>query len=294
MINRREFAKAVLAISGGALLGAPQAFSAQSDEALSSALEKIEKERGGRLGMAFVDTQTGKSASYRAEERFPMCSTFKLLAAAAVLSRVDGGQDRLDRRLHFDAADVVANSPVTKNKSGPEGMTLAEICQAAMTFSDNTAGNLMLATLGGPKGLTAYARFLGDTVTRLDRIEPELNEALPDDPRDTTSPAAMLSNIRMLTAGNILRPASREQLIAWLIGNKTGDARLRAGLPRDWRVGDKTGTGERGTANDVAAIWSSPDRAPMFITVYLTGDASDSKHQSATIASVASAIAALS
>src|SRR4029079_11579520 len=154
----------------------------------------------------------GERIGHRADERFPMCSTFKLVAAAAILARVDAERERLDRRIRFEAGDVVVNSPITKDRHGGDGMSLAELCEAAMTASDNTAGNLLLANLGGPAGVTAFARSLGDQTTRLDRIEPALNEALPDDPRDTTSPAAMLGNIRSLVLGDALSLSSRRQL----------------------------------------------------------------------------------
>ena len=166
-------------------------------------------------------------------------------------------------------------------------MSLAEICEAAITLSDNTAGNLLLANLGGPEGLTAYARSLGDTVTRLDRNEPDLNEAIPADVRDTTSALAMLSDLRALITGNALASASRERLVDWLVANKTGDARLRAGFPREWRVGDKTGSGERGTTNDVAVVWPSANRSPLFVSVYLTGSSPEADHRNATLAKVA-------
>lgn len=258
---------------------------------LSGALARIEAESGGRLGVAVLDTASGARAGHRSDERFPMCSTFKLLAAAAVLARVDAGRERLDRRIRFKPEDVVVYSPVTKERAGGDGMTLDAICEAAMGVSDNTAGNLMLDVLGGPAGLTAYARSLGDPVSRLDRIEPELNEALPDDPRDTTTPAAMLANLRALVLGEALQPSSRERLTGWLIGNKTGDTRLRAGLPRDWRVGDKTGAGERGTNNDVGVLWP-PTRAPVIVTVYLTGTPAPADRRNATIAAVGGAVAA--
>ncbi|HVE08858.1 MAG TPA: class A beta-lactamase [Paraburkholderia sp.] len=294
MKNRREFAKGLLAVSVACVIGPSKAYADDNDarsDTLSAALARIEKDRGGRLGVAVVDTQTGTSAGYRSQQRFPMCSTFKLLAAAAVLRRVDDGTERLERRIRFAASEVVVNSPVTKAKAGPDGMTLAEICEAAITYSDNTAGNLLLASIGGPQQLTAFARSLGDKVTRLDRIEPDLNEALPNDPRDTTTPAAMLSNLRTLVTGSPLQAASRDRLIAWLLDNQTGAARLRAGLPREWRVGDKTGAGEHGTTNDVAVLWPSPSHAPVFVSVYLTGDPSDGKHASATVAAVGTAIA---
>jgi beta-lactamase class A len=146
-------------------------------------------------------------------------------------------------------------------------MALGAICEAAMTLSDNTAANLMLESFGGPAQLTAYARSLGDGVTRLDRTETTLNEARPGDDRDTTSPAAMLENLRNLVLGNALSRLSRDQLTNWLLANKTGDKRLRAGLPGDWRVGDKTGTGDNGAANDIAVIWP-PDRGPIIVTAY--------------------------
>jgi beta-lactamase class A len=220
-----------------------------------------------------------------------MCSTFKLLAAAAVLKRVEKGEETLDRRVKIAASDIVVNSAVTKDRVGGEGMTMAELCQAAMTFSDNTAGNLILASLGGPQALTAYARSLGDAVTRLDRIEPDLNEALADDVRDTTSPTAMLKNIEALVLGNALAEQSRQQLTGWLLGNKTGDTRLRAGLPAEWRVGDKTGSGEHGTTNDVGVAWP-PGSAPLLVAIYLTGTMANGDQRNRIIASVGRAIAA--
>ena len=242
-------------------------------------------------GLDILDTVTGARTSHRADESFPMCSTFKLLAAAAILSRVDAGRERLDRRIRFEASEVVVNSAVTKDRVGGPGMSLAEICEAAMIVSDNTAGNLLLAALGGPAGLTAYARSLGDTVTRLDRIEPDLNEATPGDPRDTTTPAAMLSNLRTLVLGTVLSGKSREQLTAWLLGNKTGGTRLRAGLPDGWRVGDKTGTGENGTTNDVGLVWP-PERAPIIVSIYLTQTSATGEQRNATLAAVGRAVAA--
>ena len=213
-----------------------------------------------------------------------------MLAAAAILKRVDEAQDSLDRRVTFEAADVVVGSPVTSQRIGGQGMTMAEICEAAITRSDNTAGNLMLAAIGGPAGLTQFARVIGDPVTRLDRVEPDLNESIADDPRDTTTPLAMLGNLRTLIAGPALSDASRAQLIAWLVANKTGDARLRAGFPRDWRIGDKTGTGENGSANDIAVIWP-PGQDPVFVAAYLTGTAASLDARNAVFASVAQRIA---
>ncbi|HET7889645.1 MAG TPA: class A beta-lactamase [Bradyrhizobium sp.] len=295
MVKRREFLYGLGVAIGGSMLLGPN-LSAHADAGWSDRLvqkfAELEKERGGRLGVAVTDTLSGNSAAHRGDERFPMCSTFKALAVAALLARVDAGKEQIDRRVRFEAKDIVANSPVSKNHVGSEGMSLADVCEAAITFSDNTAGNLLLANLGGPEGLTAYARSLGDTVTRLDRNEPDLNEALSGDPRDTTSPAAMLSDFRALVSGNALMPASRDRLIGWLVGNKTGDARLRAGFPRDWRIGDKTGSGEKGTTNDVAVVWPAANRPPLFVAVYLTESSPEAEHRNATLAAVARLVAA--
>ncbi|HEX4766393.1 MAG TPA: class A beta-lactamase [Lichenihabitans sp.] len=258
---------------------------------LAAALAQIEAAAGGRLGVALLDTSTGFRAGHRAAERFPICSTFKVLASGAILARVDAGQEQVSRRVRFTASDLVTSSPITKDRVGGDGMTLAELCAAAIDYSDNTAGNMLLRQIGGPAGLTAFARSLGDPVTRLDRIETALNEALPDDPRDTTAPDAMLADLQALTLGSALSPPSRNQLVAWLKANTTGGTRLRAGLPKDWQVGDKTGTGDQGTANDVAVIWP-PDRKPILITVYLTGATVSAAAQSAAIAAVGKAVAA--
>jgi beta-lactamase class A len=206
-----------------------------------------------------------------------------------VLARVDAGKEKLERRIRYDAKDLVTYSPVTEKRVAA-GMTLAELCDAAITLSDNTAGNLLLANLGGPQGLTAFMRTLGDQVTRLDRIETDLNEALPGDPRDTTTPAAMAADIRALLFGDALSETSRGQLRRWLVNNKTGDTRLRAGVPAGWIVGDKTGTGGHGSNNDVGVIWP-PGRAPIIVTAYLTESPGPAERRNAAIAAVASAVA---
>jgi beta-lactamase class A len=206
-----------------------------------------------------------------------------------VLKRVDGGQEKLDRRIVFSAKDIVANSPITEKHVGGDGMTLAEICEAAMTVSDNTGGNLILKSLGGPKGITDFARTLGDSMTRLDRFETELNEALPSDPRDTTTPLSMLGNLQKLVLGDALSAGSKDQLTKWLLANKTGDTRVRSGLPAGWRTGDKTGSGERGTTNDIGVLWP-PNGAPMVVTIYLTGTQAPAEKRNATLAAVGRAI----
>lgn len=290
MVTRRRFTQGLgigLASSAIAMRSAT-ARSAWSDR-LKQALSRIETESGGRLGVAVLNTETHEQVTHRGDERFPMCSTFKVLAAAALLARVDRGDESLSRRIRFEADAIVVNSPVTKDHVGGVGMTLSALCEAAMTMSDNTAGNMLLEAIGGPAGLTQYARSLGDRTTRLDRTEPDLNEALPGDLRDTTSPAAMAANLRQLIVSDVLSPSSREQLGLWLKHNKTGDTRLRAGLPGGWTAGDKTGAGERGTTNDVAVIWPS-EGAPLIVAAYLTGATTTAEQRNRTIADVGRAI----
>jgi beta-lactamase class A len=195
------------------------------------------------------------------------------MAVAAVLKRVDDGAEHLDRFIHYGEHDLLAYAPTTRAHLKDGGMTLAGLCEAAIELSDNGAANLILKSLGGPGGWTRYVRTLGDAVSRLDRIEPALNTSIPGDPRDTTTPAAMLADLQKAVLGDALSPASRQRLQSWLLGCKTGDARLRAGLPRAWRVGDKTGTwsGENAYAssNDIAVVWTPT--GPILISCYITG-----------------------
>jgi beta-lactamase class A len=242
------------------------AFAAADD--IDVRLAALERKTGGRLGVSVLDTETNVGFDYRETEQFPMLSTFKTLVVACVLARIDQNEDALERRIHFSKADLVTYSPATEKFAGGEGMPLSAICEAAITLSDNTAGNLLLAQVGGPKGLTAWLRSIGDTQTRLDRIEPGLNESLKGDPRDTTTPAAMRETITTLISGDVLSAASREHLLGWLVGNKTGDARLRAGLPKNGVVGEKTGTTDKGGACDVG-LFKPERRSPIFISAYI-------------------------
>lgn len=287
-MQRRAFLQGSLAagilLSTRPLRAATGASAATAGEPLER-LAALEKAHGGRLGVAILDTATGRRINHRGEERFPMCSTFKLLAVAAVLSRVDHGGLDLAQRIEFAKDDLVAYSPVTGKRTGAPGMTLAEVCEAAITLSDNTAGNLLLDRIGGPAGWTAFARELGDGISRLDRRETILNEAIPGDPRDTTTPAAMLRDLQAVLLGDALKPASKAQLIAWLEATKTGDKRLRAGFPKDWRVGDKTGTSDNAVFNDVAIAWP-PGRAPVLVTTYYAETPADGDTASAVIAEV--------
>lgn len=237
---------------------------------LPAAFARIEQREGGRLGVAVLDTGSGRAAEHRATERFPMASTFKMLLAGAVLARVDAGQERPDRRIRFGRADVVTYSPRTESEAGGEGMTIAAILDAMMELSDNTAANLLLATLGGPEGLTAFLRRVGDGVTRLDRIETALNEGRPGDPRDTTTPAAMLATMRALTLGDALSATSRARLVALMEANRVSGSLLRARLPQGWRVADRAGAGGFNTRGIAGLVWPAGGWAPLLVTAYLT------------------------
>lgn len=256
-------------------------------DALSDRVERAlaDLEGGdGRLGVAILDTATGRRFSRRADERFPMCSTFKLLAAAAVLQKVDRGAERLERQISFSKADLLEYAPVTQRRIGEGRMPVVDLCEAAVTVSDNTAANLLLASLGGPAVVTRFARTIGDRFTRLDRNEPTTNSSKPGDPRDTTTPSSMIGNLERLVLGDVLKPASRDRLTGWLIANTRGDDKIRAGVPKECRVGDKTGAGPNGTQNDVAIVWP-PDRKPFLIAAYLTATKRDEAARAAVMAS---------
>ena len=269
--NRRRFTAALAATTAFGLRPARAAAEAQKggDPAPVAPWPEIERDAGGRLGVAVLDTASGRLAGHRLDERFPMCSTFKWLAAAMVLARVDAGDERLDRRIPYGREVLLPHSPVTEKHAGRGGLTLGELCEATITVSDNAAANLILARFGGPASLTRYVRSLGDPHTRLDRTEPTLNEATPGDPRDTTTPAAMAGALQAALLGNALSPASREQLRAWMEATRTNLKRLRADLPEAWRLGSKTGTGARGSTNDVGIYWP-PGRPPIVVAAYLT------------------------
>jgi beta-lactamase class A len=258
---------------------------AQSDlGAVRSGLADLERAHGGRLGVCVLDVASARRVEYRADERYAMCSAYKLLAAAFALLRVDRGDESLDRRILYSKDRLVAYSPMTEKHVGG-GMTLGELCEAAVTLSDNTAGNLILDSLGGPARFTQLARALGDEATRLDRVEPDLNEATPGDPRDTTTPAAMADDLAKLVVGDALSAQSRDRLSAWMVANTTGDKRLRAGVPKGWRVGDKTGSGGHAETNDVAVFWP-PDRGPIVIAAFYAASAEPNDARDRVLAEV--------
>lgn len=257
----------------------------------ADSIAEIERRVGGRLGVAAIDTGTGQRIEYRQNERFPMCSTFKFIAVAATLRRVDDNVDRLERAVPYTEKDLLDYAPITKQHVGDGSMTLAALCAAAIEYSDNTAANLLLTSLGGPAGVTRYARSIKDAVTRLDRNEPTLNAALPGDERDTTSPLAMLSDMRTILLGDALSAMSRQRLTNWLIANTTGGTKLRAALPPTWRVGDKTGSGQRGATCDIAIMWP-PERDPILVTAYLTETGASPTERDAALRDVGRAVVA--
>lgn len=249
----------------------------------------IERKVGGKIGIAALDTGSGTTLRYRDEERFPMCSTFKMVLAGAVLARVDAGKEKLDRTIAYGKDALLEHAPTTSAHLQEGAMSVEALCEAAVVVSDNTAANLLLDTLGGPEGLTAFFRSLGDSVSRLDRNEPTLNTAIAGDPRDTTTPGAMVNTMKRLLTGDALSPPSRDKLLAWMIACDTGKDRLRAGLPREWRAGDKTGTGMNGATNDVAITWP-PGRPPLLLAVYALGSEAPRDQLNAAHAEVAAAV----
>jgi len=271
MIDRRQALMAISTLPAFSLASPAGAVAtARLTSGISRSIAALEARSRGRLGVAVLDTADGKTFAHRGDERFPMCSTFKLLLAGAVLSRVDRARERLDRRVPVRKGDPIGHAPFTAKRVGKTA-SVAELCRAMTVESDNGAANLMLAAVGGPAALTRFLRSVGDPATRLDRSEPELNTSIPGDPRDTTTPNAMLGTTEKLLLGAVLHESSRAQLTQWMIECQTGLTRLRAGLPHGWRAGDKTGTSDAsaGTYNDVAIFWP-PQRKPVLVASYLT------------------------
>lgn len=269
-ISRRQaIAGALLAVPAvSALTGGTAA--AAAGGALEKRLAELEARHDGRLGVAILNLATGARLGHRTDERFLMCSTFKALLSGHILARVDREEKALDRTIEIKKSDLVEWAPLVEKRVGSK-VSVAELCEATITLSDNAAANLLLASSGGPKAVTEFLRGFGDDVTRLDRTEPTLNyHETPDDERDTTTPVAMVETLRKLIFGDVLSPRSKAQLAAWLVMNKTGDTRLRAGFPADWMTGDKTGTNgdKAGNANDVAIGWS-PNRGAIIVSAFV-------------------------
>ncbi len=268
----------------------PAAYLAGAEAISDEALARIEKGIGGRLGMAAVNTGTGRRLAYRSAERFAMCSTFKFLLAACVLHKTEEKVEDLDRPISYGKKDLMEYAPVTREHVQEGSMTIGGLCAAAVEVSDNTAANLLLNVVGGPAGLTEFMRFLGNDVTRLDRTEPDLNDAVPGDPRDTTSPAAMLDSMEKLLTGKVLKEGNRDRLTGWLEHCTTGKNRLRAGIPADWRAGDKTGTGDHGAMGDLGIFWP-PGKPPILAVAYLAEEKASTEQREQAIAAVGRLIA---
>ena len=258
--------------------------SSAPEHAFAQKILALESKSGGRLGVAVI-TAEGQHL-YRQDERFAMCSTFKALLGAAVLARVDAKLETLDRPVTFNASDILEYAPIAKEQLPTGHMTIAELNAASIQYSDNTAANLLLQSIGGPASLTKFLRLIGDKTTRLDRNEPSLNSNIAGDPRDTSTPLAMAETWQKLLMQDYLSLASKEQLKTWLFGNTTGDTRIKAGLDKSWLVGDKTGTCANGANNDVAIVF--PRQAqPFIISVFYTGSTASSDQRNAVIAEVA-------
>jgi len=254
-------------------------------------IDALEKDFGGRIGVFAINTENGTTFGHRAGERFAVCSTFKVFAVSAILTRSATEPGLLDQRVLYQKADLVTYSPITEKHAG-EGMTVAELCAAALQYSDNTAANLLIKMAGGPEGVTAFARTTGNTAFRLDRWETELNTAIPGDPRDTATPESMALSLQKLFLGDALPgQPQRDRLRDWLGGNTTGAARIKAGIPADWKIGDKTGSGDYGTANDLAILWP-PGKKPVILAIYTARPAKDDKPDSEVVAATARIVAA--
>jgi beta-lactamase class A len=271
---------------------APSQVVSEGQAAARKELRALEVSFKGRIGAYALDTATGKTIVYRSGERFPLLSTFKAMVSAAALHKARTSDPGLmERVVHWTADDLKPNSPVTE-KHVKDGLTVAELCKAAITYSDNTAGNMVLKQIGGPAGLTRYFRTLKDPISRLDRWETELNDWSPKDKRDTTTPASVARDLGKVTTGDALTAKDRETLNGWLIANTTGGARIRAGLPKTWTVGDKTGTGPTyGTANDIAIAWPKKGAAPIILAIYTNRPAADAANDEKVIADTATILA---
>lgn len=264
-------------------------FAADTASGWQDEITQLETVYGGRIGVSAWNANDGQQLHYRENERFAMCSTFKLLLVANVLQRIDQKQEKLERLISYDKSEILEYAPVTSQYLDKGSMTVAALSKAALQLSDNTAANLLLNTLGGPQGLTDYLRSLGDNTTRLDRIEPNLNSNLAEDPRDTTTPKAMLFTLKTILLGDTLSEASKQRLIHWLMGNQTGDDKIRAGVPATWLVGDKTGSGANGANNDVAIIWPESGQ-PYLLIVYYSGSEHSKNEKNAVIAKISQSV----
>jgi beta-lactamase class A len=261
------------------------AHAAFDQQALKIQFQTLENKSGGRLGVTVIDTSDGSTFSWRGNERFPLCSTSKVMVIAAILKKSESDPGLLDKKIHINKHDMVNYNPITQKFIG-SSMTVAELSAAALQFSDNAAMNILLAYLDGPQQANQFARTIGDKTFRLDRKEPELNTAIPGDVRDTTTPSAMADTLSKLVLGTALKKEQRTTLSEWMKGNTTGLNSIKAGLPTDWIVADKTGSGDYGTTNDIAVIWPK-NHEPIILTTYLTQHSKDATARKDVLASAA-------
>ncbi|NHB98799.1 class A beta-lactamase [Photorhabdus stackebrandtii] len=251
---------------------------------LHQQLAELENSTKGRLGVTLINTANGQELQYRGNERFPFCSTFKLMLVAAVLHKSMSQSELLAKHINYRESDLQSYAPIAR-KNLNQGMSITQLCAATLQYSDNTAANLLIKELGGLAAVNHFAQGLGDKAFRLDRWEPDLNSAIPDDPRDTTTPAAMAASVKKIVLGETLAEPQREQLVVWLKGNTTGNASIRAGAPTGWVVGDKTGSGDYGTRNDVAVLWPPEGVSPVVLAIYFTQHQKDAESRNDVLAS---------
>ncbi|MFF0829819.1 BBI family class A beta-lactamase [Brevibacillus sp. NPDC003359] len=270
----------LLTLGGCSSAEAPVGKTETPESAMDQKFAALENKFNARLGVYAIDTDTNLAVAYRDDERFAFASTYKALAAGAVLHQKS--LEELDKVISYTKDDLVTYSPITE-KHVATGMTLRELADAAIRYSDNTAGNLLFKELGGPKGFESALRQIGDGVTTSERYETELNEATPEDTRDTSTPKALATSLRAYTVGDVLSPDKQTILTEWLQGNTTGDKLIRAGVPKDWKVGDKTGAASYGTRNDIGIIWP-PNKKPIVIAVLSSRDKQDATYDDALIA----------
>ncbi|MEV5527167.1 class A beta-lactamase [Streptomyces prunicolor] len=288
--TRRTLLTAGAATAATLLAGAS---SAQASDSTGSTarLRALEEQHSARVGVFAHHLGTKKTVVHRADELFPMCSVFKTLAAAAVLRDLDRHGEVLYKVVHYTEADLVDGSDQTRAHLAG-GMTVEQLADVAIRFSDNGAGNLILRELGGPTAVTRFARSLGDRVTRLDRWETELNSAEPDRITDTTSPRAIAGLYGKLVLGDALRRPDRDRLTAWLLNNTTSAARFRAGLPASWTIADKTGSGDYGTANDVGIAWTEAGDPVVLAVLTTKPTLPDAPYDNQLVADTAELVAA--
>lgn len=276
----------VLLAATGCSLSAHAAFDQQT---LQKKIEMLENKSGGKLGLTVVDTSDGTMYSWRGDEKFPLCSTSKVMVVAAILKKSESNTNLLAKKITINKSDMVNYNPIT-SKYIDSSMTITELSKAALQYSDNAAMNKLLSYLGGPRYATQFARTIGDKAYRLDRNEPGLNTAIPSDSRDTTTPSAMAETLNKLILGNALKKEQKAKLTEWMKGNTTGLNSIKAGLPAEWTVADKTGSGDYGTTNDVAVIWPK-NHAPVILTTYFTQPEKDASARKDVLASAAKLIA---